>query len=134
MTDTRELLPCPFCGGPVKLEKADVGRNPKEWFGVVCRNTTNVGGSCCMQQVASRTKEAAIARWQARAQDNRCAELLEAAKIFGALLQPLHDEHKDHHPIYGINSVTITAGDLRRLTKAIAAFEESSAALQKQLR
>lgn len=61
--------------------------------------------------------------WQARSQDSRCVELLEAAKIFGALLQPLHDEHKDHHPIYGINSVTITAGDLRRLTKAIAAFE-----------
>ena len=62
-------------------------------------------------------------REKARAQDSRCGELLEAAKIFGALLQPLHDEHKDHHPIYGINSVTITAGDLRRLTKAIAAFE-----------
>ena len=62
--------------------------------------------------------------WQARALDSRCGELLEAAKIFGALLQPLHDEHKDHHPIYGINSVTITAGDLRRLTKAIAALED----------
>lgn len=61
-----ELKACPFCGGPVKLEKADIGRSSKEWFGVVCRNTKNVGGSCCMEQVASRTKEAAIARWNTR--------------------------------------------------------------------
>lgn len=64
------LLPCPFCGGHVKLEIAGVKRDriegAREFWGVVCRNTTNLGGSCCMEQVPSASKEAAIARWNMR--------------------------------------------------------------------
>ncbi len=65
-----ELKPCPFCGGPVKLEEArettDYLYGRRRWWGVVCRNTTNLGGSCCMQQVPSASKEAAISRWNMR--------------------------------------------------------------------
>jgi len=68
------LLPCPFCGGPVQLELANVtfGRmygdknGDRYWYGVTCRNTINHGGSCCMDQVPSASKEAAVARWNMR--------------------------------------------------------------------
>lgn len=64
------LLPCPFCGGPVHLEKAHTQRNhehgSRQFWGVVCRNTKNLGGTCCMEQVPSASKEAAIARWNMR--------------------------------------------------------------------
>lgn len=64
---SEELKPCPFCGGAVKLEQP-VDRTPRnEWWGIVCRNTTNVGGTCAIEQRPSRTKEAAIARWNRRA-------------------------------------------------------------------
>ena len=67
-----ELLPCPFCGGSVDLEQPQrvIARgsfdNPDEWWGVVCRNGGNLGGSCAIQQRASRTKAAAITRWNTR--------------------------------------------------------------------
>ena len=64
------LLPCPFCGGPVELEKAHIQRHEqfgeRQFYGVVCRNTTNLGGTCCMEQVPSASKEAAIGRWNMR--------------------------------------------------------------------
>ena len=64
------LLPCPFCGGPVNLELVKVdgtamyGR--REWWGVICRNTENRGGTCAVQQIPSASKEAAVARWNRR--------------------------------------------------------------------
>jgi len=65
-----ELLPCPFCGGPVKLESAGVYRDEvyghREFWGVVCRNTINRGGTCCIEQRPSASKEAAIDRWSMR--------------------------------------------------------------------
>lgn len=64
------LLPCPFCGGPVTLEEAHVQHHSqlgdRQFYGVVCRNTINLGGSCCMEQVPSATKDAAIFRWNMR--------------------------------------------------------------------
>lgn len=70
-SERAELKPCPFCGGPVRLEEARVTRDyiygERKWYGVVCRNTTNHGGSCCMDQVPSASKEAAIKRWNTRA-------------------------------------------------------------------
>lgn len=67
------LLPCPFCGGPVELRRVLIS---KSWFGVVCRNTINRGGSCAMEQVPSRTQEAAVDRWNMRngvlAPENAC--------------------------------------------------------------
>jgi hypothetical protein len=67
---TVELKPCPFCGGPVKLEKSRVRIDSiygeRQFWGVVCRNTTNVGGTCCMEQVPSASQEAAVARWNHR--------------------------------------------------------------------
>lgn len=82
MTDTTQhdprdeelaaLLPCPFCGGAVKLEEAHIQRTAqfgdRQFYGVVCRNTTNLGGTCCMEQVPSASKEAAIERWNRRPQ------------------------------------------------------------------
>ena len=65
-----QLLPCPFCGGPVKLEQARSTRHElygdRHWFGVTCRNTINLGGTCCMEQVPSASKDAAITRWNMR--------------------------------------------------------------------
>lgn len=66
------LLPCPFCGGPVQLELANINQHrydlygDRHWYGVTCRNTINHGGTCCMDQVPSASKEAAIERWNMR--------------------------------------------------------------------
>lgn len=65
------LKPCPFCGGAVEIERTTGryeelhGRRP--WWGVVCRNTRNVGGTCAIQQIPSASEEAAVARWNMRA-------------------------------------------------------------------
>ena len=68
--NVRPLLPCPFCGGQVKLEKAHVQRHEqfgeRQFYGIVCRNTTNLGGTCCMEQVPSASVEAAVSRWNMR--------------------------------------------------------------------
>ena len=65
-----ELKPCPFCGGPVRLEKAHEQRHPaygaRQFWGVVCRNTINLGSTCCMEQVPSASEGAAVARWNMR--------------------------------------------------------------------
>jgi len=64
------LLPCPFCGDPVALEEArteyDSFFGPRRFFGVVCRSVKNHSGSCCMQQVPSASRKAAIKRWNMR--------------------------------------------------------------------
>lgn len=65
-----QLLPCPFCGGPVKLEEAEPTRDRmmgvRRWWGVVCRNTINLGGSCAIQQRPSASEDSAIQRWNMR--------------------------------------------------------------------
>lgn len=70
MTEPTELLPCPFCGGSVELEETTSYYNEmhgnRHWWGVVCRNTTNRGGSCAIQQRPSASKEAAVERWNRR--------------------------------------------------------------------
>lgn len=70
MNEEIKLKPCPFCGGPVKLEKAHVHQSEiygkRQFYGVVCRNTINLGGSCGMEQVPSASEEAAISRWNMR--------------------------------------------------------------------
>ena len=50
----------------------------------------------------------------------REAALREALKPFALLLQPHHDDHKDHHPLFGIGDPLITAGDCRRALAALA--------------
>lgn len=66
-----DLKPCPFCGGEVELEEAQPTRDlygVRHWFGIVCRNTINLGGTCAIQIRPSASKEAAIKRWNTRAQ------------------------------------------------------------------
>ena len=85
-----KLLPCPFCGGGVNLERTI---DQREWWGVVCRNTSNIGGTCAVQIRPSASKEAAIGRWNRRAsiereeaKDRRIEELerfIEKAKSDG---------------------------------------------------
>lgn len=60
----QELKPCPFCGGPVELENTI---NSRSWWGVVCRNARNRGGTCAIQTRPSASKEVAIERWNMRA-------------------------------------------------------------------
>ena len=52
------LLPCPFCGGPVALERARSTRDPiygeRKWWGVTCRNTINRGGTCAIEAIPRR--------------------------------------------------------------------------------
>ena len=66
----RPLLPCPFCGGPVHLESAgglwNQTEGEREFWGVVCRNTINRGGTCAIEQIPSASKNAAIDRWNMR--------------------------------------------------------------------
>lgn len=68
--DPKKLLPCPFCGGEVKLEEAASTHCPmmgrRRWWGVVCRNSSNVGGSCAIFQRPSASEETAIKRWNMR--------------------------------------------------------------------
>lgn len=79
-----ELKPCPFCGGPVALEKTiRKGADGRDWWGVVCRNTKNLGGTCAVQIRPSASKEAATERWNTRALEARIPqedELREALK------------------------------------------------------
>jgi hypothetical protein len=71
MSEKNELLPCPFCGGPVELERAADTRSDiygvRKWWGVKCRNTINLGGTCAVEAIPSASPEAAISRWNRRA-------------------------------------------------------------------
>jgi hypothetical protein len=84
MTDT--LKPCPFCGGPVKLEEAHPTRDrmfgERRWWGVVCRNTTNLGGTCAIQQRPSASRGAAIERWNRRADRLDDASMADHARRY----------------------------------------------------
>lgn len=70
-TTEAALLPCPFCGGKVSLERAADTRSEahglRQWWGVKCRNTLNLGGTCAIEQTPSASPEAAIERWNRRA-------------------------------------------------------------------
>jgi len=79
MTDKQELLPCPYCGEDVSLEQPQYEESD-EWWGVICRSTKNLGGTCAIEQTPSRTKQAAIKRWNTRAKTQREKELEEALK------------------------------------------------------
>ncbi|KWW18821.1 hypothetical protein AS889_04650 [Pseudomonas putida] len=72
--EQEKLKPCPFCGGPVQLEK--VYLRSGTWHGVKCRNTGNHGYDCTMEQVPSMTPEAAVKRWNMRKpEDELLAEI-----------------------------------------------------------
>lgn len=62
--DIDKLKPCPFCAGSVTLE--EVKMRSGTWYGIKCRNNRNLGGDCAIEQVPSRTPEAAISRWNMR--------------------------------------------------------------------
>lgn len=65
------LLPCPFCGCAVKLEKTHKNRHEiygeRQWWGVRCTNNVNVGGTCAIEAIPTASPEAAIERWNRRA-------------------------------------------------------------------
>jgi hypothetical protein len=88
------LLPCPFCGGPVALEEAlptrDYILGERRWWGVVCRNTFNLGGSCAIQQRPSASPEAATKRW------NRRAAPADALAALRELVDEVHAQASKH--------------------------------------
>lgn len=81
-----ELEPCPFCGGEVELEQTIDGRM---WWGIVCRNTKNLG-SCAIHIQPSASPEAAIQRWNTRPVEqslsSRIAELQEKNKALEEII------------------------------------------------
>jgi hypothetical protein len=86
--DDRTLLPCPFCGGPVTMERtADTWEPPygeRKWWGIICRNTTNRGGTCAVQIAPSASPEAASDRWNMRNGVRAAASLGDARPCAGA--------------------------------------------------
>lgn len=93
-----DLLPCPFCGGAVELERTTGSfekiHGQREWWGVKCRNTINVGGTCAIEQVPSASKEAAVERWNRRAPSPQVAE--ELPHDFDTPLMRTHLHHIRH--------------------------------------
>jgi hypothetical protein len=64
--------------------------------------------------------------WDAEAFDEHQAkvtELVAAAMAFDALMQSHYEDQSDSKPVFGINTATITVGDLRRLRKALLGME-----------
>lgn len=59
-----QLEACPFCGFPAKMQSVSIGSG--WWYGVACRSGRGHGGDCAMEQVPSRTIEAAAKRWNMR--------------------------------------------------------------------
>lgn len=70
--DDFPLEPCPFCGVVSKMQAVSI--QGRWWYGVACRSSQGHGGDCAMEQVPSRTIEAAAKRWNMR----RPVELLKA--------------------------------------------------------
>lgn len=85
MNVTEQLKPCPFCGEPVELEQTettfDSAVGYRRWWGVCCRSTRNHGGSCAVQIRPSASKEAAIARWNTRAQPAQASQEVRDAML-----------------------------------------------------
>ena len=154
-----EMKPCPFCGGPVELERT-VGsyervRNGRPFWGVVCRNTINLGGTCAIQQIPSASEEAAIERWNRRAQLEASADAEDAEryrhlrelmqfstppgkpttmKLRAALPAPEHQPHRDWMGEHFDASVDRTVdADIRACLTAeeIPAFDASRQAKEK---
>jgi len=65
-----QLLPCPFCGGPVTMERCastyERAHGQRKWYGVKCRNTIGYAASCAIQTVPSASPKAAANRWNMR--------------------------------------------------------------------
>jgi hypothetical protein len=126
MSEEREaLLPCPFCGnveldGPHLTEYIGDNYDPQWW--IEC-------GKCPSgMQLDGRTKEALIYAWNTRAQSSQAEHVKELEAVlrpFALLLQDHNNidcrkrPHPDTKPIFGINDVTITLGDLRKAVKAL---------------
>jgi hypothetical protein len=65
------LKPCPFCGGHVTLERAHQQYHNhfglRQFWGIKCRNTMNLGGTCAVELIPTASPEAAAGRWNTRA-------------------------------------------------------------------
>ena len=111
------LLPCPFCGGPVALERARSTRDPiygeRKWWGVTCRNTINRGGTCAIEAIPTASPEAAIARWNRR--DNSA---LEASNKALRLYEEAFDEMFSHCLSNGVFNWWGAALDCTKLNEA----------------
>jgi hypothetical protein len=126
------LLPCPFCGGPVELERpADRPRRsgPDDWWGVICRNTENLGGSCALSIAPSRSKASAIARWNRRATPSRMASDAPAEGVGEATVRLLMKARSAIEAgLATLDGLGVNAGGRRALMRQASA--EITAALQ----
>ena len=126
MTDLHKLLACPFCGGPVSLERCEDTyereHGNRKWYGVVCRNTINLGGTCAIEQRPSASEDAAIERWNRRA---ALAEPQERVSVPREELQRIASMQEEDWP--GQGAVAAERAEhwfaaFRRKTNAIAAM------------
>jgi hypothetical protein len=77
-----KLKPCPFCGGEVEIETTLRAYSCRDWYGIVCRNTKNLGGTCALQIAPQASPEVAAKRWNMRVpEDDLRAALVEAREF-----------------------------------------------------
>lgn len=116
MIEKVALLPCPFCGGAVKLEQTVEAMLAKsdEWWGVVCRNDKNLGGTCAIQQRPSRTREAATTRWNTRAAIEALASPSREEELEAFVRDFLRDARLPPNVSFRSKRVTVPASFLHR--------------------
>lgn len=140
-TEQEKLKPCPFCGGSVKLE--EVKMRSGTWYGVKCRNNRNLGGDCVMEQVPSRTPEAAVSRWNMRKPedelraeiDRLAADVVVGGKIIEERNRLLHaiPECAAHGPCvpYAIQWVQDARAQLAELLEELGNLKAENEVLRK---
>lgn len=131
MTDNKTVLkPCPFCGGKVEIEEAEPTfsqiHGNRRWWGVVCRNTTNLGGTCAIQQRPSASKESAIERWNRRATSQQSAQGGEVVAPAGWKLVPF--EPMDAQQAAGAQAVRIETTLINKMYTANRVYRDMVAA------
>jgi hypothetical protein len=86
MSDIPTLKPCPFCGGAVQIERCtdtfERLHGRRQWWGIVCRNTRNWGGSCALETTPQASIEAVVERWNKRVPEDALRAALEDARGF----------------------------------------------------
>jgi hypothetical protein len=109
------------------LEEANPTRDDFEgyrrWWGVICRGTRNRGGTCAIQQRPSASREAAVERWNMRAESADLLARLTAAEREVLMLEQICSAYADDEDRYlkgdgeAFGSIPTEAGLAARLVR-----------------